>query len=151
LKAVKVIEETPGYDPLEENPLTHNKYEKIMPNRLPREFPDTIRTDCVKSIKELIKNLKNNTQGWIDLSERLRALRDELYLFTRGKEGTRGKTLTKEKQNKRRPHFMEIKSKDRSKKKNHSKSKSKRKQKSKSKRKSKRKSIRVSKIKSRRK
>ena len=124
LKAVKVIEETKGYDPTEEHPVTDKKYNKIIPNQLSRGFPETIRNEVVKAIKELVKNIKNNTQGYKKkiLSDRLNALQNELYLFTRGREGIKGLSLEKEK-----PHGKSIKLKDLIllRKKNHSKQKTK--------------------------
>jgi hypothetical protein len=103
MKAVKIIESTPGYDPLVIGSIKSNRYNNILPDALPRGFPDTIRISVVESIKELIKNLKTNTQGWDNyLRERYEVLQHELYLFTRGNQGKLGKqnkTIhTKEKQ-----------------------------------------------------
>ena len=98
LKSVKVIEGTQGYDSSAEHPLTDDKYDKIIPKKLPRGFPETIRRYVIKSIKELINDINNNTQGWNNLSRRLNALRAELYLFTRGKEGIKGITLKSDKE-----------------------------------------------------
>lgn len=86
LKAIRTLEELPASDPL-----GSGIFNSGIPKELPNKFPEILRKEAVNSIEILLDDIDIVTEGWKNPKARKDALNHELFLFTKGKKGIKGK------------------------------------------------------------
>ena len=107
LKGVKCLSNYSEYDNVANSDL--------IPDSLPRGYPEVLRKEALYAIKVLINNLEKNAQGWTNLVKRKESLQHELFLFSKGKHGIEGKHPKIKKQIKSKSKSKSKKSKSKSK------------------------------------
>ena len=86
LKAIRTLQKLPASDPL-----GSGIFSSLIPETLPRGYPESLRTEALKSLKILIDRVDKNLQGWKHIESRKMTLQHELFLFSKGKQGIKGK------------------------------------------------------------
>jgi hypothetical protein len=94
LKAARVLQELPSSDPL-----GTGIFDSLIPQNLPRGYPEWLRKEALNAVKIQLDELDENKQGWTDINKREKALEHELFYFSKGKEGKQGKYSKSNKSN----------------------------------------------------
>ena len=87
LKTIRFLNDLPMSDPL-----GSGIFNNLIPEKLPKGYPDELRKIAFDSIQEMIKTVDANVMKWSDVKKRKTALHHELFLFSKGKQGIIGKS-----------------------------------------------------------
>lgn len=86
MKIVRVIQNLKQSDPLGQG-----IFSNLIPKNFPKDYPQVLRLEALKSLRILIKILDGNILQSTYTDKRKIALQHELFFFTKGKEGIKGK------------------------------------------------------------
>ncbi len=63
----------------------------LLPKDLPEGYPSWLKKEGLAASKKLLVQVHDNVMGWRDITKRKKALEHQVYLFSEGKEGKKGK------------------------------------------------------------